>query len=140
MTPQHLFLFLATTALLSSTTRSEDIRLNLAETPDRTGAYYIADKDNSDEVPAAPHGRVLCIDQRSFPMHVGDWAATDSLGYMVKYFLLFHSERTVLLADSSKWARTTLVSFAKWDEFDEFYTDKKPPEPFRRNKLKIIYP
>lgn len=74
-------------------------------------------------------------------LHAHDGVGTTELmETAVKREWILRSERTVLLADSSKWARTTLVSFAKWDEFDEFYTDKKPPESFRKNKLKIIYP
>jgi DeoR family fructose operon transcriptional repressor len=74
-------------------------------------------------------------------LHVQDGAgATELLETAVKREWIARSHRTVLLADASKWAQTTLVSFAGWEDFDEFYTDKKPSVPFRRSGLKIIYP
>ncbi len=74
-------------------------------------------------------------------LHVQDGAGTtESLETAVKREWISRSHRTVLLADASKWEQTTLVSFAAWEDFDEFYTDKKPPVPFRRSGLKIIYP
>lgn len=77
-------------ATLAASLPADEIRLNLDESPDRVGTYYIADRENSGEVTGPQHGRVLCIDQKGFPMHVGDWATADTPGYMVKYFLLFH--------------------------------------------------
>ncbi|MCX6968946.1 MAG: DeoR/GlpR family DNA-binding transcription regulator [Verrucomicrobia bacterium] len=74
-------------------------------------------------------------------LHFHDGAGTtELLETAVKREWISRSHRTVLLADASKWSRTTLVSFAGWEDFDEFYTDKKPPLPFRRSGLKIIYP
>jgi DeoR/GlpR family transcriptional regulator of sugar metabolism len=74
-------------------------------------------------------------------LHVQDGAgATELLETAVKREWIARSHRTVLLADASKWAQTTLVSFAGWEDFDEFYTYKKPSVPFRRSGLKIIYP
>lgn len=87
---QHLLPGLAIMALFPSSIMADDILLNLEKSPDQVGAYYIADKDNSGEVTGPQQGRVSCIDQKGFPMHVGDWAATETPGYMVKYFLLFH--------------------------------------------------
>lgn len=65
---------------------------------------------------------------------------TELLEIAVKRKWIARSGRTVLLADASKWSQSTLVSLARWEEFDEFYTDKKPPASFRRNRLKLIYP
>lgn len=63
---------------------------------------------------------------------------TELLETAVKREWIARSERTLLLADASKWTQPTLVCFARWDEFDEFYTDKKPP--LRIKNLRIIYP
>lgn len=72
-------------------------------------------------------------------LHADDGVGTtELLETAVKREWLARSRRKVLLADASKWSQTTLVSFARWDEFDEFYTDKKPP--FRRSGLKIHHP
>lgn len=65
---------------------------------------------------------------------------TELLETAVKREWIARSGRAVLLADASKWSQATLVGFARWEEFDEFYTDKKPPASFRRNRLKLIYP
>jgi len=74
-------------------------------------------------------------------LHSQDGAGTTELfETAVKREWIARSERTVLLADASKWSQSTLVCFAKWTDFDEFYTDKKPPAKFHRNGLKIIYP
>ena len=74
-------------------------------------------------------------------LHSVDGAGTtEPLETAVKREWISRSQRTVLLADASKWSQATLVSFAGWKEFDEFYTDKKPPVPFRRSGLKIIHP
>ncbi|MFZ4776755.1 MAG: DeoR/GlpR family DNA-binding transcription regulator [Terrimicrobiaceae bacterium] len=74
-------------------------------------------------------------------LHLQDGAGTtELLETAVKREWIARSERTVLLADASKWAQTTLVCFSGWEDFDEFYTDKKPPVGFHRNRLKIIYP
>lgn len=66
----------------------EEIRLSYPETPDDTAAYYLDDPENDGNVSGGEE-RVNKIDDRGFPMHVGDWAATQSAGRMVKYFLLF---------------------------------------------------
>jgi DeoR family fructose operon transcriptional repressor len=74
-------------------------------------------------------------------LHVQDGAGTtELLETAVKREWISRSHRTILLADASKWSQTTLVSFAGWEDFEEFHTDKKPPVPFRRSSLKIIYP
>lgn len=74
-------------------------------------------------------------------LHVQDGAGTtELLETAVKREWIARSARTALLADSSKWSQTMLVCFAQWEEFDELYTDKKPPGQFRRNGLKLIYP
>lgn len=71
-------------------------------------------------------------------LHPQDGAGTtELLESAVKREWIARSERTILLADASKWTQSTLVCFARWEEFDEFYTDKKPP--FRIKNLKIIY-
>ncbi len=73
-------------------------------------------------------------------LHIQDGAGTtELLETAVKREWIARSSRTVLLADSSKWAQTTLVCFAGWPEFDEFFTDKKPPAEFHPRKLKIFY-
>jgi len=66
-----------------------EVELNLMETPDRVGTYYMADKENSGEIMGG-QDRILSIDERGWPMHVGDWGGEGGAGYMVKYFLLFH--------------------------------------------------
>jgi len=106
---------------LSAATAADEIRLNLLESPERVGTYYIADKENSGEVSGAQQGKVLCIDQKGFPMHVGDWAASDSPGYMVKYFLLFH----LPAAEGKKLARATLRLFLSQIRHDS--TEKPLP-------------
>ena len=74
-------------------------------------------------------------------LHCADGAGTtESLETAVKREWISRSRRTILLADASKWSQTTLVSFAGWGDFDEFYTNKKPPVPLRRNGLKIVFP
>jgi len=98
---------LAVAVMIPLIVRADEIRLNLLESPERVGTYYIADKTNSGEVSGAQQGRVLCIDQKEFPMHVGDWAANDSSGYMVKYFLLFHLPS----GEGKKLVRATLRLF-----------------------------
>lgn len=113
---------LAVAAMIPLTARAEEIRLNLAESPDRVGTYYIADKVNSGEVSGAQKGQVLCIDQKGFPMHVGDWAASDSPGYMVKYFLLFH----LPAVEGKKLTRATLRLFLSQIRHD---TTEKPLPP-----------
>lgn len=72
-------------------------------------------------------------------LHAHDGVGTtELLETAVKREWIARSERTILLADASKWEQTTLVCFARWEEFDEFYTDKKPP--FRVKTPKIICP
>ncbi len=117
----RLLLCLAITACIPLASRADDIRLNLLESPERVGTYYIADKENSGEVSGAQQGRVLCIDQKGFPMHVGDWAASDSPGYMVKYFLLFHLPP----AEGKKLTRATLRLFLSQIRHDS--TEKPLP-------------
>ncbi len=74
-------------------------------------------------------------------LHFQDGAGTtELLETAVKRDWIARSARTILLADASKWAQATLICFAGWKEFDEFYTDKKPPAHFRRKGLKIICP
>lgn len=65
---------------------------------------------------------------------------TEPLETAVKREWISRSRRTILLADCTKWSHSTLVTFADWEEFDEFHTDRKPPVPFRRPGLKIIHP
>jgi DeoR family fructose operon transcriptional repressor len=61
-------------------------------------------------------------------LHPEDGAGTtEPMESAVKREWISRSRRTILLADSSKWSQTTLLAFAGWDEFDEFYTDKTPP-------------
>jgi DeoR/GlpR family transcriptional regulator of sugar metabolism len=74
-------------------------------------------------------------------LHFQDGAGTtELLETAVKREWIERSARTVLLADSSKWSQVTLVCFAGWPDFDELYTDKKPPSLFQKKGLKIIYP
>ena len=46
--------------------------------------------------------------------------------------------RRCLLADATKWNKSTAVGFAAWNDFTEFYTDKAPPVDFRKGKPKVI--
>lgn len=85
------FLPIFTAIALSGLSPADEIHLNLAETPDRVGTYYIADKENSGEVSGPQQARILQIDNNAWPMRVGDWKADlGQGGYMVKYFLLYH--------------------------------------------------
>lgn len=119
-----LIRLLAAAACISSAAWADEIRLNLAESPERVGTYYIADKENSGEVSGPQQGSVLCIDQKEFPMHVGDWEATATPGYMVKYFLLFHLPPT----EGRKLTRATLRLFLSRIRHD---STEKPLPPAR---------
>ncbi|TSA36782.1 MAG: hypothetical protein D4R65_02170 [Verrucomicrobiaceae bacterium] len=99
-----LLRFLAVTACIPLAAWADEIRLNLMDSPDRVGTYYIADKENSGTVTGPQQGQILHIDEKGWPIHVGDWAAQDGPGYMVKYFLLFHLPQ----AEGKKLTRATL--------------------------------
>jgi len=82
-------LCLLATATLSASLPADEIRLNLEESPDQVGTYYIADRENSGAVTGPQTGKILHIDEKGWPIHLGDWAAQEGPGFMVKYFLLF---------------------------------------------------
>ena len=74
-------------------------------------------------------------------LHAHDGAGTtELLESEVKREWIARSKQAFLLADSSKWAVTAPVYFARWEEFDKFFTDNKPPAPFHKQNLKIILP
>ena len=74
-------------------------------------------------------------------LHVEDGAGTtELLECEVKQDWIARSRQTFLLADASKWEASTPVTFACWDKFDVFFTDKRPPAIFRRKNLQTIYP
>jgi len=99
-----MILCLLASATLSASLPAGEIRLNLEESPDRVGTYYIADKENFGTVSGPQQVKVLHIDDKGWPIHVGDWAAQEGPGYMVKYFLLFHLPP----AEGKKLTRATL--------------------------------
>jgi DeoR/GlpR family transcriptional regulator of sugar metabolism len=40
--------------------------------------------------------------------------------------ILARAKRKVLLADSTKWERPSIIRFAEWSEIDDWITDKLP--------------
>lgn len=40
--------------------------------------------------------------------------------------ILARAKRKILLADSTKWDRPSIIRFAKWSEIDDWITDKFP--------------
>jgi DeoR/GlpR family transcriptional regulator of sugar metabolism len=72
-------------------------------------------------------------------LHVDDGAgSTELTETAVKQQWIARSRRTVLLADATKWSEDTMVSFAAWTEFEEFYTDRNPPVRLPANSAKVI--
>lgn len=72
-------------------------------------------------------------------LHPLDGAGTtELLETAIKRDWISRGTRRCLLADASKWHQNTAVCFAKWSEFNEFYTDSAPPSAFRKGKLKVI--
>jgi DeoR family fructose operon transcriptional repressor len=72
-------------------------------------------------------------------LHHEDGAgSTELTETAVKRAWIARSRRTVLLAGAAKWSEHTMVSFAAWTEFDEFFTDRKPPSRLGANGPKVV--
>lgn len=72
-------------------------------------------------------------------LHAEDGAgSTELTETAVKQQWIARSRRTLLLADATKWTEVTMVSFAAWTEFDEFFTDQKPPARLPANGAKVV--
>jgi len=119
-----MILCLLASAFLATSLLAGEIRLNLEESPDRVGTYYIADKENSGTVTGPQTGKILRIDDKGWPIHVGDWAAQEGPGYMVKYFLLFR----LPALEGKKLARATLRLYLTQIRHD---STEKPLPPAR---------
>ncbi len=63
---------------------------------------------------------------------------TESTEFAIKRQWIQKSQRTFLLADSSKWNENPLLTFATWNKFDKFYTDKSPPARLPKGAPKIV--
>jgi len=89
MPPKSLFRpCLAVLICFSGLAIADEVGLNLMEAPEQIASYYICDLENSGEPFGAQSG-VCRMDDKSFPMHVGDWRQGETAGCVVKYFLLF---------------------------------------------------
>ena len=72
-------------------------------------------------------------------LHAEDGAgSTELTETAVKGQWIARGRRTLLLADASKWLEHTMVSFAAWTEFDEFFTDRRPPVKLPPGGAKIV--
>lgn len=72
-------------------------------------------------------------------LHLEDGAGTTELTETeIKRQWIARSRRTVLLADATKWSEHTMVSFAAWPDFDEFFTDRKPPGRLPGNSARVV--
>lgn len=74
-------------------------------------------------------------------LHPADGASTtELLEASIKQQWIQKSGRVCLLADASKWRQPAAIRFADWGEFQEFFTDTRPPPAFHRKTLGIILP
>jgi DeoR family fructose operon transcriptional repressor len=74
-------------------------------------------------------------------LHPADGATTtELLEASIKHQWIQKSGRACLLADASKWRQPAPIRFAAWGEFQEFFTDTRPPPAFHRKTPRIILP
>ncbi len=66
-------------------------------------------------------------------------STTELTEAQMKKSLISHATRNILLADSDKWQNPSTVRFAAWKDFDDWVTDKIPPDAkrLRASGLKI---
>jgi DeoR/GlpR family transcriptional regulator of sugar metabolism len=62
---------------------------------------------------------------------------TELLERDIKASWIKNARRVVLLCDASKWASSSAIIFAKWEDIPDFVSDRKPPAKFRPKTTKI---
>ena len=67
-------------------------------------------------------------------------STTEPLEAAIKRQWIKKSRRACLLADASKWRQPAAIRFAAWSDFDDFYTDAKPPSALPCKTLHLFLP